>query len=147
MSVAHSQSPELRVAFAAAQAAGKLLLKGASELTPEQISYKSAIDLVTDCDRQSEELIMKILEPTALPVFAEESQIFSLHDHIIRRFPCSCGTILFLSEGNKFGYRPARPTRTRKYSHVLKATGASDADPLLPSRPQRFRRQAFARAV
>ena len=88
MSVALSQNPEMRLALGAARAAGKLLLKGASEFTPEQISYKSSIDLVTDCDRQSEELIIKALEPSQIPVFAEESQLFSLHDHIMQKKSC-----------------------------------------------------------
>ena len=88
MSVVNTQSAEMKLAFAAAKAAGKLLTNEASEFTQEQISYKSAVDLVTDCDRQSENLIIETLASSNIPVFAEESQLLSLRNHIIHKKSC-----------------------------------------------------------
>ena len=83
-----SKTSEMKLAFTAAQTAGKLLMKGVCELTPDKISYKSAIDLVTEYDQASENIIMSILSESQIPIFAEESQIVSLQHLLNQKKDC-----------------------------------------------------------
>ncbi len=73
MSIVAQYNKELALAAQAAREAGDLLLKGANSLTPDKILYKSAIDLVTQYDKESEELILSVLHRSGIPVLAEES--------------------------------------------------------------------------
>jgi len=88
MSITASQSSEMTLALTAAQTAGDLLLKGSLKISPESIEYKSEIDLVTEYDRQSEELIIRQLGQSQIPIFAEESQALSLQDRIAQKKDC-----------------------------------------------------------
>ena len=73
MSITAQYAPELQLATEAALAAGALLLQGAKTLTPDKIAFKSAIDLVTQYDKESEELILSVLQKSGISVLAEES--------------------------------------------------------------------------